>query len=319
MSESSGLNIIFAGTPEFAARHLTALLASHHKVVAVYTQPDRPAGRGKQLQESAVKQVALAASLPVEQPIHLKDASTQNHLSSYHADVMVVVAYGLLLPAAVLAIPRLGCINVHGSILPRWRGAAPIQRAIEAGDQRTGITIMQMDVGLDTGAMLNVVECPISATDDAGTLHDRLAEIGPPTLLKTLDELATDRATPKAQDNQQATYAHKLTKEEAEIDWRQDAQTLCRRIRAFNPFPIAFTFLDGERIRIHSATIAPAQHNQPVGTIIDSHKRLVVACGNGSCLAIEVLQLPSKKALPIDVLLNSLATKLQPGKRLGVA
>lgn len=317
MSEISGLKIIFAGTPDFAAHHLSALLASRHEIVGVYTQPDRPAGRGKKLQASPVKQIAQSAGLAIEQPATLKDADAQQQLAMYEADVMVVVAYGLLLPKAVLTIPHLGCINVHASILPRWRGAAPIQRAIEAGDQKTGITIMQMDVGLDTGPMLNKIECPIFSTDSAAALHDRLAQLGPSALFETLEDLAAGRARPQPQNDQLATYAHKLGKEEAQIDWRQDAVTLCRRIRAFNPFPVAFTLLDGERLRIHVAKEASREHQQPPGTILDSNKQLLVACGGGTSLTIDVLQLPGKKALPVDAILHGLAHKLLPGQQLG--
>lgn len=319
MSETPALNVVFAGTPDFAAQHLTALLTSRHKVVGVYTQPDRPAGRGKKLQASPVKELALAAGLAVQQPATLKDATAQQQLAAYKADVIVVVAYGLLLPQSVLAIPRLGCINVHASILPRWRGAAPIQRAIEAGDTKTGVTIMQMDVGLDTGAMLHISECPILETDSANTLHDRLAQLGPPALLSTLDALAADCVQERPQNDQLATYAHKLTKEEAQIDWQQDALTLSRRIRAFNPFPIAFTLLDGERLRIYAAHQAGLEHQQPAGTVLDNRKQLIIACGNGTSLAIETLQLPGKRALPIAAVLHGLAAKLTLGKQLGRA
>lgn len=318
MSETSGLRVVFAGTPDFAALHLTALINSHHEVVGVYTQPDRPAGRGKKLQASPVKQVALASELDVQQPLTLKDPHEQQRLLGYRADIMVVVAYGLLLPQPILTTPRLGCINVHASILPRWRGAAPIQRAIEAGDSKTGVTIMQMDVGLDTGAMLRVSECPITATDNAASLHDRLALLGPPALLKTLDDFAKNQVQAQPQDDDLATYAHKLSKEEAQIDWHQDAATLCRRIRAFNPFPVAYTLLDGERLRVYAAVEAPAKHKQPVGTVLENRKQLVVACGDGTSLAIETLQLPGKKALPTEAVLHGLATKVFPGKRLGL-
>lgn len=317
MSETSGLNIIFAGTPDFAARHLSALLDSRHEIVSVYTQPDRPAGRGKKLQASPVKQIAQSAGLAIQQPASLKDAAARRQLAMFDADIMVVVAYGLLLPEAVLTIPRLGCVNVHASLLPRWRGAAPIQRAIEAGDDQTGITIMQMDAGLDTGPMLNKVECPILNTDSAATLHDRLAQLGPNVLLETLDDLAAGRAQPQPQNDQLATYAHKLGKEEAQIDWRHDAAALCRRIRAFNPFPVTFTLLDGERLRIYAAREAQRVHQQQPGTILDNNKQLLVACGGGTSLAIEVLQLPGKKALPVDAILHGLAHKLHPGQQLG--
>lgn len=317
MSETAGLRVVFAGTPDFAARHLTALIDSHHQVVGVYTQPDRPAGRGKKLQASPVKELAMASGLDVQQPQTLKAAHEQQRLADYNADIMVVVAYGLLLPQSILTTPRLGCINVHASILPRWRGAAPIQRAIEAGDNTSGVTIMQMDAGLDTGAMLHVSECPIMATDNAASLHDRLALLGPPALLKTLDDLAGNQVRAQAQDDHLATYAHKLSKEEALIDWHQSAATLCRRIRAFNPFPVAYTVLDDERLRIYSAVEVPVKHEQPAGTVLENRKQLVIACANGTSLAIETLQLPGKKALPTEAVLHGLSTKVCTGKQLG--
>lgn len=317
MSSPLPLNIIFAGTPEFAARHLQPLLSSHHRVVSVYTQPDRPAGRGKKLQASPVKELALSAGIEVQQPATLKDSEAQEHLASYHADIMVVVAYGLLLPKVVLEIPHLGCVNVHASLLPRWRGAAPIQRAIEAGDDSTGVTIMQMDVGLDTGDMLTISECPILPNDSAADLHDRLVQLGPDALLRALAELAENRARPQAQDDQLATYAHKLTKEEAAIRWQDDASTIARRVRAFNPFPVAHTLLEGERLRVYKANVTTETHDVTPGTILHNQKRLLVACGNGTSLALETLQLPGKKALPVAAVLNGMADKLCPGTALG--
>lgn len=319
MSSPPSLNIIFAGTPEFAARHLQALLASQHQVVSVYTQPDRPAGRGKKLHASPVKELALAAGIEVQQPPSLKGEDAQKQLAKYDADIMVVVAYGLLLPKAVLEIPRLGCVNVHASLLPRWRGAAPIQRAIEAGDDKTGITIMQMDVGLDTGDMLTISECPILASDSAADLHDRLAQLGPDALLQTLAELAQARARPQPQDDGFATYAHKLTKEEAAIRWQDEAYAVARRVRAFNPFPVAYTLLSGERVRVYEASVVDQQHNVAPGTVLQNQKRLLVACGNGTSLSLDTLQLPGKKALPMAAVLNGLADKFRPGIVLGQA
>ncbi len=313
MKQAAGLRVIFAGTPEFAAHHLRALINSHHKVISVYTQPDRPSGRGKKLQASPVKQCALDANIEVQQPKTLKDSDAQAILKEYNADIMVVVAYGLLLPKEVLDTPKLGCINVHGSILPRWRGAAPIQRAIEAGDDETGITIMQMDIGLDTGDMLLKVFCPIRNDDTAGQLHDRLAEAGPPALLSTLEQFESDTTAPKAQDNAQATYAHKLTKKEAQLDWSLSADILERRIRAFNPFPIATTLLGEDRIRIHAAqAMANASDDSP-GTIIQSDTSIVVACGNKTSLCIEKLQIPGKKALTSQQTLNGSGGKFHLG------
>lgn len=319
----SPLRIIFAGTPEFAAHHLQALLGSQHQVVAVFTQPDRPAGRGKKLQASPVKALALANNLPVHQPTHLKTAEDQALIDQYGADIMVVVAYGLLLPKAVLTLPRLGCINVHASLLPRWRGAAPIQRAIQAGDSETGVTIMQMDVGLDTGDMLAVSRCAIGPSTNAAELHDTLWSIGCPALLQTLDNVATGHVTPVAQDHAQANYAHKLTKEEALIDWRQSAQTIDRLIRAFNPFPVAFTVLEQERIRIWQASIVPQASSDPAGTITaveqnGANSRLVVACGDGQ-LALTLVQLPGKKAIAIKDLLAGNSAKFCLGRRFSSA
>ncbi len=254
MPPARPLKIIFAGTPVFAALHLEALLNSGHEVVAVYSQPDRPAGRGKHLQASPVKTLALQHELPVCQVSSLKTAEAQAELAHWGADIMVVVAYGLLLPQAVLDTPRLGCINVHASLLPRWRGAAPIQRAIEAGDANTGITIMQMDAGLDTGPMLSITPCPILPSDTATDLHDRLGALGPGSLLTALDDLAQGKAAPQIQPSEGVTYAHKLTKEEAAIDWHLDAQLIHRRVRAFNPAPMAYFRLGAERVRVLGAS-----------------------------------------------------------------
>lgn len=317
MATDAGLKIIFAGTPEFAARHLQALLQSPHRVVAVYTQPDRPAGRGKKLQASPVKEMALAAGIEVQQPISLKTPEAQATLAAYQADVMIVVAYGLLLPAAVLALPRSGCLNVHASLLPRWRGAAPIQRAIEAGDQVTGVTLMQMDVGLDTGPMLLTRTCPILPRDNAAHLHDRLAEIGPAALLDTLQNLLSGTLHGELQDDRLATYAHKLTKEEAAIDWSQSAEIIERRIRAFNPFPVAFTAFADENLRIYEAELHASSHSVAPGTILQAERELVVACGERTALALLTVQLPGKKAMAVKDLLNGAAGRWQPGMRLG--
>ena len=229
------LKLIFAGTPDFAARHLAALLSSGHEVVAVYTQPDKPAGRGQKLTASPVKELALAHDLPVYQPASLRNEAAQAELAALGADLMVVVAYGLILPKAVLDTPRLGCINVHGSLLPRWRGAAPIQRSIWAGDAETGVTIMQMDVGLDTGAMIRKVSCPIAFDETSASLYDKLAELGPQALVDTLNAMAAGETAAEAQDDALANYAQKLSKEEARIDWSMEAVAIERCIRAFNP------------------------------------------------------------------------------------
>lgn len=321
-SATTGLRIAFAGTPEFAARHLQALLGSHHSVIAVYSQPDRPAGRGKKLTASPVKELALAHQIPVYQPPSLKDPAAQQELADLAVDILVVVAYGLLLPQKVLDTPRLGCINVHASILPRWRGAAPIQRALEAGDQVTGVTIMQMDAGLDTGDMLMKTECPILPTDTAGDLHDRLATIGAPALLQTLDQLQAGTATAEQQDNSLSCYAPKLVKEEALLDWRQSAAVLERKIRAFNPFPIAFTQLKGtgsnDRIRIWSATVINDGKSQAPGTILNiSTGGIQVQCGEGSLL-LQQLQLPGKKACSVEELLRGHAQLFSTGDVLEI-
>ncbi|HEY6527578.1 MAG TPA: methionyl-tRNA formyltransferase [Cellvibrionaceae bacterium] len=300
----SPLKIIFAGTPEFAATHLAALLSSEHQLLAVYTQPDRPAGRGKHLQASPVKTLALEHQIPVCQISTLKSAEAQAQLTKWGADIIVVVAYGLLLPQAVLDTPRLGCINVHASLLPRWRGAAPIQRAIEAGDKATAITIMQMDAGLDTGPMLHIAPCPILPDDNARTLHDRLAAIGPAAMLAVLDELAQGIAQPQPQPSEGVTYAHKLSKEEAAIDWSADAKQINRRVRAFNPAPVAYFGLAQERVRVLTAIVAQDISERAPGEIIKiDASGIYVACGNG-CLQIQTLQLPGKNPVAVKALIN---------------
>ncbi|WP_406665417.1 methionyl-tRNA formyltransferase [Gallaecimonas sp. GXIMD1310] len=297
------LRIIFAGTPDFAARHLAALLASHHQVVAVYTQPDRPAGRGKKLTASPVKQLAEQHQLPIQQPASLKSPEAQAVLRQYQADVMVVVAYGLILPQAVLDTPRLGCLNVHGSLLPRWRGAAPIQRAIWAGDSETGVTIMQMDKGLDTGAMLHKAALPITADDTSASLYNKLAELGPEALLYTLDRLTQLTAQP--QDDSLANYAQKLSKEEARIDWQLGAAQLERCVRAFNPWPVSFFEHQQQAIKVWAASCLPATSQARPGTIIASSKAGIdVATGDG-VLRISQLQLPGKKAMAAADVLNA--------------
>jgi len=301
---STPLKIVFAGTPEFAARHLSALIASEHHICAVYSQPDRPAGRGKKLKPSAVKSLALEHGLPVEQPVSLKDPQAQAQLAAWQCDIMIVVAYGLLLPQAVLDIPARGCINVHGSVLPKWRGAAPIQRAIEAGDQESGVTIMQMDRGLDTGDMLLIETCPIYDQDNTTDLHDRLCDIGPAALLKTLEQIACRTATPVAQDDSLSTYAKKIEKAEADIDWHLSATEIHRKIRAFNPFPICYTNYRGERLRIHDATIiSESAVDATPGQVLPSDDAIIVQCGTGQ-LALTTLQLPGKKAMSSQAFVN---------------
>ncbi len=298
------LKVIFAGTPEFAAIHLQSLLNSEHQVVAVYTQPDRPAGRGKKLQLSPVKQLALENDIPVLQPVNFKDPASIEELKSLNADIMVVVAYGLLLPLAVLEAPKHGCLNVHASLLPRWRGAAPIQRCIEAGDKVTGITIMQMDVGLDTGDMLHKVSTGILADDTGGSLHDRLAELGPESLLTTLTQVKSGMLTPEVQNNALATYAHKLKKEEALIQWTLPAAEIELKVHAFNPFPMAYTLLGDQRIRVLAAHALDKKHSALAGTILAvSNDGLEVACHKG-VLMITQIQLAGKKAMQIADVIN---------------
>ena len=315
---ANSLRILFAGTPAFAAHHLAALLQAGHQVVGVYTQPDRPAGRGKRLSQSAVKQLASLQGLPVHQPLSLKDLDAQKALATHNADVMVVVAYGLLLPEAVLNMPRYGCINVHGSLLPRWRGAAPIQRAIASGDSETGITTMQMDKGLDTGNMLALAHLPIAAGDTSASLHDKLMVLGATTLLNTLEQLAAGKLAPIKQDDSQATYADKITKAEAEINWSQPSATIERLIRAYNPFPIAYTTIGSERLKIYQASFndTPSTQGCLPGTIIDmTDDGIVVACGEGQ-LTIQTAQLPGKKPLSARELVNGHRAKFVLGHRL---
>ncbi len=317
---ASPLRIIFAGTPAFAAESLRALLHTHHEVVGVYTQPDRPVGRGRELKPSPVKELALARKLPVFQPLSLRDGGAQAELAELHADLMVVAAYGLILPRTVLDTPRLGCINVHGSLLPRWRGAAPIQRAILTGDKETGITIMQMDVGLDTGAMLYKMACPISEHDTSASLHDRLAFLGGDALLTVLEAIDNDEPfAPIVQDESLATYASKLSKEEGNIDWQQSALAITRAVRAFNAWPVAYTQVLGQIMRVWQAHIVTGEKTTaPAGMIIKADKQgLWIAAGDGCVVAIDNLQLPNGKALRYADVLNSRKELFLVGTRLG--
>lgn len=299
------LRIIFAGTPDFAAKHLAALLNSEHEVIAVYSQPDRPAGRGKKLAASEVKQLAVSHDIPVYQPVSLRNEEAQQALSALDADLMVVVAYGLILPQAALDAPRLGCINVHGSLLPRWRGAAPIQRAIWAGDAETGVTIMQMDIGLDTGAMLHKVTCPIADDDTSASLYDKLAELGPQGLLATLAQISNNTVTPEVQDDEQANYAAKLSKEEANIDWTQSAIAIARQIRAFNPWPVSYTQIAEQNVKIWQASVSAETTEAQPGTVLAATKLgIQVATGDG-VLTLLNLQLAGKKSMPVQDILNA--------------
>ena len=308
------LRIIFAGTPDFAVRSLAALLETDHEVVAVYSQPDRPAGRGRKLAPTPVKALALEHDIPVYQPVSLKDEAAQQELAALNADLMVVVAYGLILPQAVLDTPRLGCINVHGSLLPRWRGAAPIQRAIWQGDTETGVTIMQMEAGLDTGPMLLKTRLEIADDDTSQTLHDKLADQGGEALKQAVNALAEGTLTPEVQDDAQANYADKLSKAEARVDWSRDAAFISRCIRSFNPWPVSWSTLEGETVRIWQAEPESEKSQLAPGTVISADKTgLRIACGEGT-LCIKQLQLPGKKALSIADILNSGKSLFVPGE-----
>jgi methionyl-tRNA formyltransferase len=313
---STPLSIVFAGTPVFAQRHLEALLESTHRIVGVLTQPDRPAGRGKKLLPSPVKTLALDAQLPLLQPQSLRPTEDQAAIAAWAPDVMVVVAYGLLLPPPVLNIPKYGCLNVHGSLLPRWRGAAPIQRAIEAGDDETGVTIMQMDQGLDTGDVLAGEAFPLDPTMSSDAVFKKMATTAPPLLIKTLDRLQEHRENAIKQDGALATYAAKISKEEAEICWGGDGIAIARQIRAFNPSPTSYSFLDGQRVKIYQArAIDRSFDGTEPGTIVSADREgILVACGRNA-LVIEVAQFPNAKPLPALELINGRKAALAPGRK----
>ena len=313
---SQSLRIVFAGTPDFAARHLAALLSSEHEVIAVYTQPDRPAGRGKKLTASPVKTIALEHNIPVYQPENFKSDEAKQELANLNADIMVVVAYGLLLPQVVLDTPKLGCINVHGSILPRWRGAAPIQRSIWAGDAETGVTIMQMDIGLDTGDMLKIATLPIEASDTSASMYEKLAGLGPDALIDCLADIAAGKAEPVKQDDELANYAKKLSKEEARIDWNDDAAHIERCVRAFNPWPMSHFEAAENSIKVWQSRVEEQIIDKPAGTIVQADKTgIYVVTGNG-VLVLEQLQVPGKKAMSVQDILNSRASWFEVGTQL---
>jgi methionyl-tRNA formyltransferase len=298
------LNILFAGTPEFALPAFKVLLQSEHRVVAAYTQPDRPAGRGRKLTPSPVKELALASGIPVMQPASLRDPAALEQLRGFSADLMVVVAYGLLLPKGVLEVPRLGCVNIHASLLPRWRGAAPIQRAILAGDRETGVGIMRMEEGLDTGPVYLSRSTPISAEDTAGSLHDRLAGIGADALIEALPGIADGTLVPQQQDETAACYAAKLDKREADIDWSETATAIARRVRAFNPWPVAQTRWENGKLRIWDAHAIEGLTATPGTVMAAGRSGIDVATGQG-LLRITRLQAPGKRAMSAADFVNA--------------
>jgi methionyl-tRNA formyltransferase len=302
---AAGLRIAFAGTPAFAVPALDAIAASRHSLAVVYTQPDRPAGRGLKPGESLVKRRASELGLPLEQPATLKDPVAAARLAAWRPDVMVVVAYGLLLPQAVLDIPRLCCLNIHASLLPRWRGAAPIQRALLEGDQETGVTLMRMEAGLDTGPLLAGQSIAIGPTDTGGSLHDRLAELGARMIVPALDALEQGSATFETQDGSQATYARKLDKAEARLDWGEPAEALARRVRAFDPWPVAETSLGGEQLRVWSARVEPAPPGAAPGTVLACRADGIRVMTGRDALVIERLQLPGRRPVEARDFVNA--------------
>lgn len=315
------MKIVFAGTPEFAAVALDALYQAGHDIVLVMTQPDRPAGRGMKLQASAVKQCALAHNTPVSQPVSLKldgkypDIAKEAHqqLQSLDYDVMVVAAYGLILPQSILSIPRYGCLNIHASLLPRWRGAAPIHRAIEAGDAETGVTIMQMDVGLDTGDMLLDDRLPITPDMTTGSCHDALAAMGGQLIVQALQQIEQGTLVATPQPEAGVTYAAKITKQEAELNFTLSADQLCRQIHAFNPFPGAYTHWQDNLVKVWQATVVPALQGKPGEIVrVNAKEGIFVACGQGG-LCLTELQKSGGKRLPVAAFLQGL--NLQPGEQ----
>jgi len=309
------MRIIFAGTPEFAANTLEALLGTEHEVCAVYTQPDRPAGRGRKLTASAVKQLAVKHHIPVQQPLNFKSEEAKQVLTDYQADLMIVVAYGLLLPQAVLDTPTLGCINIHASLLPRWRGAAPIQRAILAGDNQTGVCIMQMEAGLDTGPVLAQASCAINNNDTAQILHDRLALLGAKTLLETLPNIIQLQQQSQQQDDALSCYADKLQKQEAIIDWQQAATQINQQIHAFNPWPVAQTTWQEKVFKIWSATVIETKHSAIAGEVLAvSREGIDIATQDGVLRATQI-QIPGKRAMSVSDFIN--ANTVAIGEHLG--
>jgi len=298
------LRIVFAGTPDFAATHLSALLSAKHDVVAVYTQPDRPAGRGKKLTPSAVKKLALEEGIEVYQPDNFKQEEDIQQLRDLKPDLFIVVAYGLLLPQSVLDIPTKMCINSHASILPRWRGAAPIQRAVEAGDAISGVTVMQMELGLDTGPMLHKVETPIMPSDTGGSLHDRLAGLGSQAIVEVANQFVAGSVLGEVQDDSLSCYARKLTKEEAIINWHLPANDILQKIKAFNPFPMCYTLLGDNRIRVLKAQVYPQAQKAIPGTVLAINAMGITIACQDQAITLEQVQLPGKKPMLVSDLLN---------------
>lgn len=303
MAES--LKIIFAGTPDFSVAPLQALIDAGYPVIAVYTQPDRPAGRGRTLKPGPVKQVALDNHIPVYQPLNFRGEEDLQALEALNADLMIVVAYGLILPQRVLDAPRFGCLNIHASLLPRWRGAAPIQRSIEAGDAQTGITIMQMEAGLDTGPMLHKEIIDIGASETGGELHDRLAPLGARALLATLDKLKAGELQPEIQNDELACYAHKLEKQQAHIDWTKPAADIERMVRAFNPWPVAFAEMDEKPYRIWQVECLTSVSDKVPGTVVATSADGIDVATADRLLRITMLQPPGKRAMASRDFLNA--------------
>ncbi len=315
---SSPLKIIFAGTPEFAAMALEAITLTRHQVVAVYTQPDRASGRGLKVTMSPVKELAVDLNIPVFQPATLKDPHEQDVLRKFNADLMVVAAYGLILPKAVLSIPRYGCFNIHASLLPRWRGAAPIQRAIMAGDKTSGITIMQMDEGLDTGAMLLKHEYALTADETSQSLHDQLAKMGAEAILEAIELLAVQGLKPEIQDETLTTYAKKITKEEALLNWQEPAINLERKVRAFNPWPMTYALWQGQNVRIGAAEVVKSSGQHAPGTIIHATREGIDIATSQDALRLLKLQMPGGKMISVSDFYNAHHEKLKSGTMLSV-
>ena len=316
MKMSKPLRVVFAGTPEFSVPTLQALIDSKHDVVAVLTQPDRPAGRGRHLHQSPVKDLALQHELLVFQPTSLKDDVSAQMLRSLEPDVLVVVAYGLLLPKKVLEIPKQCCINVHASILPKWRGASPIQSAILAGDSESGVTTMQMDVGLDTGDMLIKKTCTIERGDNAQSLHDKLAALGATALIETLTALEKESLAPEKQNDALATHAPKITKEMGRLDWHKSAKELARQVRAFNPWPVCFTEINGEFVRVWQAEVLDQSAATP-GTVINYCAEGVDVATMLGALRLLEIQLPGKRKLSVKEIYNAKRDWLTVGQKIG--